>query len=163
MQVERSASDALAVNKLPDGSAVIVDSNNQTVFALNPTASAAWDACSHPTTLSEITKEMQQSFDPDVTEEVAQEAILQLQEQKLVKMSGKSLASASRREFIAKLGTAAAVLPLVVSLPIAEQRAYALRAKSTVPTAPPPPPSNGGGGSGGSGGLLGWLLGLLGL
>ncbi len=153
MQVERTNSDALVVNKLPDGSTVIVDAKNETVFALNATAGAAWDACSDPTTLSRVTERMQHSLNPAITEDLAQEAILRLQEQNLVKTSGRL---PSRRQFIATMGAAAA-LPLVVSLPVAEQRAYAQKAKSAPASAPPP--SNGNG----NGGILGWLLGLLGL
>jgi hypothetical protein len=157
MQVERNNLDALVVNKLPDGSTVIVDAKNETVFALNATAGAAWEACSDPTTLSGVTERMQHSLDPAITQELAEEAILRLQEQNLVKTSG---SQPSRRKFIASLGAAAA-LPLVVSLPLAEQRAYALKARSAPPSTPPPssPPPSGGG----HGGILGWLLGLLGL
>src|SRR5271154_1264594 len=99
MLVERTNSDALAVNKLPDGSMLIVDAGNEKVFALNPTAGAAWDACGAAATLSSVTQGMQRSFSPGVTEELAEQAILQLQEQKLVKASGSS-SRATRREFI---------------------------------------------------------------
>jgi len=154
MQVERNNSDALVINKLPDGSTVIVDAKNETVFALNATAGAAWDACSDPTTLSGVTDRMQRSLDPAISAALAEEAILRLQEQNLVKISG---AQPSRRQFMTTLGAAA--LPLVVSLPIAEQRAYAQQAKSGAPTSPPPstpPPSSGHG-------ILWWILHLLGL
>jgi hypothetical protein len=155
MQIERSNPDALVVNKLPDGSTVIVDSKNDTVFALNATAGAAWEACSDPITLSGVTERMQQSLDPGITEELAEEAILRLQEQNLVKTSG---SQPTRRRFIAALGTAA--LPLVVSLPIAEQRAYAQQARSGAPSggSPSSPPSGDQGHS-----LLWWILHLLGL
>ena len=148
MQVERANSDALVVNKLPDGSTVIVDTKNETVFALNATAGAAWDACSDPTTLAKVTEGMQRSFDPAVNEGLAEEAILQLQDKKLVKMWGSS-PQATRREFIGTLSAIA--LPLVVSLSVADQRAYALKASSgprptpappkvPKPSGPPPPP-----------------------
>jgi hypothetical protein len=157
MQVERTNSNALVENKLPDGSRVIVDSENEVVLALNSTAGAAWDACNGPTTLSGVTESMQRSLDPGITEDLAEQAILQLQAQKLVKTSG-SFSQATRRQFITTLGAIA--IPLVVSLPIAEQRAYAKTARSAPPTAPPPskPPAKGG-----NGGILGGLLGLLGL
>jgi Coenzyme PQQ synthesis protein D (PqqD) len=136
MQVERTNSDALVVNKLPDGSRVIVDSASERVFALNATAGAAWDACSSPTTLSRITKDMQHSLDPAITEELAQDAILQLQEQKLVKTSGSS-SQVNRRDFMATLSAAA--LPLVVSLTMADQRAYANSARSVISSPRPEP------------------------
>ena len=132
MQVERTQSNELVVDKLPDGSRVIVDSRNETVFALNTTAGAAWDACSRPTTLSKVTEDMQRSLDARITEELALEAILQLQEQKLV-MTSESSSMGTRRAMLASLSGIA--LPLVVSLTMSEQRAYA-----------------GGAGSGGGGG-----------
>jgi hypothetical protein len=126
MLVERTNSN-LVVNPLPDGSKVIVDSENQRVFALNTTAGAAWDACVTPATLSSVAENMRRSFDPGITEELAEEAILQLRKQKLVQTSGSS-SQGTRRQFIGTLGAIA--LPLVVSLSVAEQRAYAKDAAS---------------------------------
>jgi hypothetical protein len=130
MQVERAQSDAWVENRLPDGSRVIVDPENQTVFALNATAGAVWDACSSATTLSKVTEEIRSSLDPAVTQEFAAEAIRQLREQKLVKTSGSAL-PATRRQFITTLSAVA--LPLIVSLPIADQRAFAQSATSKKP------------------------------
>ena len=131
MQVERTNSDALVVNQLPDGSRVIIDPTSQTVHALNATAGAAWDACSGPTTLAGVTERMQRSFGSGITSELAEEAILQLQDKKLVNTSGTS-SQASRRRFLATLGVVA--VPLVASLTIADQRAHALLATSVKPT-----------------------------
>jgi hypothetical protein len=133
MQIERNNSNDLLVDKLPDGSKVIVDSKNETVLALNATASAAWDACSAPTTLSKVAEDMQRSFDPRVTEELALEAIQQLQEQKLVTTSGSS-STTTRRAFVAKLSAGAIAVPLVVALTMAQQRAHAQNAGSGFPT-----------------------------
>jgi hypothetical protein len=127
MQIARTNIEGLAVNPLPDGSRVIVDPKNEKVFALNATAGAAWDACSDPTTLSKVTEDMRRSLDPGITEELAEEAILRLQEQNLVAASGAS-AQTTRREVIATLGAIA--VPLVVSLTMADQRAYAQSAQS---------------------------------
>jgi hypothetical protein len=127
MQIERTNSDALVVNKLPDGSTVILDAENEVVFALNSTAGAAWDACSAPTTLARVTENMQQSFDPGISEELAEEAIRQLYDKKLVKTSG-TLSELSRRQFITTISSI--TLPLVVSLSIGEQRAHAKVASS---------------------------------
>jgi hypothetical protein len=126
MHVERVNSDAFVVNQLPDGSRVIHDTTNDKLFALDPTAGAAWDACIDPTTLANVTQIMRRSFDPGTTEEVAEEAILQLKDHKLVNTS--ELPSRSRRRFIAAIGAAA--VPLVVSLTIGDQRAYADKANS---------------------------------
>ena len=132
MRVERKNSDALVVNRLPDGSSVIVDPENERVLALNATAGAAWDACGGPTTLSNVTEEMQRSFGSEITEELAGEAILQLEAEKLVTTTG-SFSRATRRNFLATLGAVA--VPLVVSLTIADQRAHAVYATSVKPCA----------------------------
>src|SRR5579863_7948336 len=110
MQVERANSDGFMVNQLPDGSRIIVDAPNQTVFALNATAGAAWDACTGSTTVSEVTEKMQRSFDPEVTEEIAVAAIDQLREKKLVSTSG-AFSMPTRRQMIQGLGAIA--VPLV--------------------------------------------------
>ena len=112
MEIERAQSNALVENKLPDGSRVIVDPTNETVLALNVTAGAAWDACSDPTTLARVTDSMQRSFDPGVTEELAAEAILQLQDKNLVNTSGSS-SSATRRQFLASLSAVALPCPVL--------------------------------------------------
>jgi hypothetical protein len=127
MQIQRANSNDLVVNGLPDGSRVIVDSKSEKVFALNATAGAAWDACGSPTTLSEVADDMRRSLAPEITDELAEEAILQLEEQNLVSTSG-SHPKTSRREVLATLSAIA--LPLVVSMTMAEQRAYALSASS---------------------------------
>jgi hypothetical protein len=143
MQVERTDFNALVVSELPDGSKVIVDSRNEKVFALNATAGAAWDACSGPTTVSRVAEEMQRSFNPAVTKEVAEEALLQLQERNLVTTS-EPIARTTRRQLIATLGAIA--LPLVVSLTMTEQQAHALQARSAIcppkPTPHPQPPTH---------------------
>lgn len=138
MQVKPVNLDALVVNKLPDGSRVIVNPVNETVIALNATAGAAWDACSGPTTLTRVTEHMQSSFDPATTEELAEQAILELHENHLVTAS-----KPTRRQIIGKL-SAAIALPLVVSLTMSDQRAHASNAVSKPPITPPlkplPPP-----------------------
>jgi hypothetical protein len=127
MLVERTNSNSLTVNPLPDGSRVIIDSENDRVLAMNATAGAAWDACALPTTLSGVTQTMQRSLHEEVNEELAEEAILQLERQQLVKTSGIS-PEPSRRKFITTLGAIA--VPLVVSLSVTEQKAYAQKANS---------------------------------
>ncbi len=136
MLVQRTSSETLVVNSLPDGSKVLFDSENERVFALNATAAAAWDACDTPTTLSNVTESMQRSFDPATSSELAEEALLRLHEQNLVKTSGPS-SPGTRREFIATLGAIA--LPLVVSMSVTEQRAHAQTARSIQPRPAPTP------------------------
>ena len=137
MQIERGPLNALVENQLPDGSRIIVDNNNGTVFALNATAGAAWDACNAPTTLRDMTKEMQRSFGPDVTEELAEEAILELQKLNLVTASIRA-PQPTRRAVLTTLGKVA--LPLVVAMTLNEQRAHAAVASSGVRRRPQPLP-----------------------
>jgi hypothetical protein len=151
MQIERKDSNDLVVNGLPDGSKVIVDSSNEMVYALNATAGAAWDACGAQTTLAAVAADMRR-VDPTVTEEVAEQAILQLEEKKLIKASG-ILHNASRRQVLA--GLTAMALPLVVSMTMTEQRAYAQVANSGQQNPPSDPPPNNNGGNGGNNGSNG--------
>jgi hypothetical protein len=135
MHIERTDKN-LVVNGLPDGSKVIVDSESEKVFALNTTAGAAWDACAGQTTLSGVAEEMRRT-NPAVNDEIAEQAVLQLQEKELVKTSG-FLHNASRRQVLA--GLTAVALPLVVSMTMTEQKAFADRANSRQD--PPPPPTS---------------------
>ena len=112
--------------RLPDGSKVIVDPKNEQVYALNATAGAAWDACSGPTTVSKVADQMRHSLASDVTDEVAEQAIRQLEDKKLVTVSGSQ--NVTRRQSFAFLGAVA--LPLVVSMTMADQRAFAQQARS---------------------------------
>jgi hypothetical protein len=130
MQIERTDSKNLLVNGLPDGSKVIVDSENEKVYALNATAGAAWDACIGQTTLSKVAEDMRRSSDPSITDELAQQAVQELQEKELVKTSG-LFPKASRRAVLAGLGAVA--LPLVVSMTLGEQRSMAECARSKRP------------------------------
>ena len=128
MQVERVNSNDFVVHSMPDGSRVIRNSKNEMVFALNATAAAAWDACSSATTIAAVAEEMRRSFDPNVTDELAEACILQFQEKNLVRVSG-SEPKATRREVLA--GLSAVALPLVVALTLGQQKAHAKDAKST--------------------------------
>lgn len=127
MQVERVNTNDLVVNSMPDGSRVIRNSNNETVFALNATAAAAWDACSSANTISGVADEMRRSFDPNVTDELAETCLLEFQKKNLVKLSG-VVPKATRREVLA--GLSAVALPLVVALSLGEQKAHAQNAES---------------------------------
>lgn len=129
MQIERITSD-FAVSSMPDGSRIIRNSNNEEVFALNATAGAAWDACSSATTVAAVADEMRRTFNPSVTDELAEASILELQDKKLVKISGTAL-KATRRQVLA--GLSAVALPLVVSLTIGQQKAHAQEAQSNHP------------------------------
>jgi hypothetical protein len=139
MEIQRGHFDSLGENHLPDGSRFLIDHQNETVYALNPTAGAAWDACKTPTSLHDVTIEMQRSVGPDVTEEVAEQAIIQLQKQNLV-TAPVVAKQPSRREVLTKLGKVA--LPIVVAMTLTEQTEHAAYASSTQ--------GGGGGSQGGS-------------
>jgi hypothetical protein len=127
MLVERVNSSSLSVNAMPDGSRIIKNENDATVLALNATAAAAWDACANANTVSAVAEQMRHSFDPKVTDELAEASLLELQDKKLVKISGSGI-TATRRQILA--GLSAVALPLVVSLTIGEQKAHAQHAGS---------------------------------
>lgn len=138
MQAKRIHSADLAVEKLPDGSTAIFNAANKTVYSLNASAAAAWDACGDTTSLAHIVETMQRSFNPGVTEEVALEALRQLEEKGLVETLAPPPPGPTRRSMVA---TAGAIAPLVLALTFAEQRAFALGAGSgttTTTTLPPP-------------------------
>lgn len=137
MQIERINSNAYVENKLPDGSRMIVDAENEKIYALNATAGAAWDACSVPTTLSALTESMKLAVGSNVSEEVAEQAVLELQEQKLVATSG-STWRPSRRQIIMGLGAVA--VPVVASLTVGQQRLHAEQARSGGSTSSWPKP-----------------------
>jgi type IV secretory pathway VirJ component len=130
MQVERVKAADFVTNPMPDGSRIIRDSGNENVFALNTTAGAAWDACASATTIAGVAEQMRRSLDPNVTEELAEASILELQNKNLVTISGME-SKATRRQVLAGLGAVA--LPLVVSLTLGEQKAHAERASSVDP------------------------------
>jgi hypothetical protein len=133
MQFERVNMKDFVVSSMPDGSRVIRNSNNETVFALNATAAAAWDACSSANTAAGVADEMRRTFDPNVTDDLAEACIVQFQEKNLVSISS-STAKHTRRAVLA--GLSAVALPLVVSLTVGEQKAHAKKAESVDYRAP---------------------------
>ena len=142
MQIERGPLDTFVENHLPDGSRILVDQKNETVYALNAMAGAAWDACSEPTNLYDVTNEMRRVLGNAITPELAEEAIQRLQERKLVNASVNrqqtNAQQTTRREVLTTLGKVA--LPLVVAMTLAEQRAHAAVATSGAPRTPQPDP-----------------------
>lgn len=147
MQIARKNIDALIENKLPDGSRLLVDSRNERVVALNGIAGAAWDACGAPTTLADAAESMRRSLGPQVSDELVQDAIAQLQEKDLITSSTPFNLAPSRRAFIARLGAAA--VPLVVAMTMREQHAYAGTTGSSMMGQGPGGDGPGGNGPGG--------------
>src|SRR5579863_5507543 len=145
MQVRSTSLKCIVVNKLPDGSRIIINSDKETMVALNSTAGAVWDACAAPTTLAKVTEDVRRSLDPEVTEELVALAIAQLESNQLVSTSQDGPRTTTRRQMFGTLGAAIA-LPVVATLTMSEQRAYATTARSfklpilPTPILPPPPP-----------------------
>ena len=127
MQIKRVNCSELSINSMPDGSRIIRNSASDTVLALNATAAAAWDACSSASTIPAVAEHMRRSFDPNVTDELAEASVFELRDKKLVTISGQVL-KPTRREVLA--GLSAVALPLVVSLTLGEQKAHAQEAGS---------------------------------
>jgi hypothetical protein len=134
MQAKRIHSADLSIEKLPDGSTAIYNAANKTVYSLNAPAAAAWEACGDTTSLAQIVGKMQRSFNPAVTEEVALEALRQLEEKGLVETMAPP-PGPTRRSMVA---TAGAIAPLVLALTFAEQRAFALGVGSGTTTTTTP-------------------------
>jgi hypothetical protein len=137
MRIERVRAEAFTEKRLPDGSRILVDAGNGKVFALNATAGVVWEACGVPTTLEQVTAELQRTLTSDVSEDLAADAVQQLEEQNLVITTGQVTVS-SRRAFLGKMGAVAA-MPVVAALTMSEQRAYAEKSRSGDPLQRRPP------------------------
>ncbi len=93
MQIECIDLDSLAPNRRTHSSQVAVERRRETVHPSNPPASAAWDAASGTTSLTEVALSPERMFGVTVTEEMAAMAIRQLRERKLVATAGVPLLS----------------------------------------------------------------------
>ena len=131
MKIERISSDVLIVEKLQDGSTAIFHRETNTVYSLNETASAAWEACSSPATIGEICESMRVSLDAPVTEDTVLVTLDQLQRQGLLLKTAALPARASRRHVLAAAGI---IAPAVLALTSAEQLAFAQDASSATTT-----------------------------
>ncbi|MBV9403946.1 MAG: PqqD family protein [Acidobacteriaceae bacterium] len=134
MKIERIQSGAFAEAKLADGSIAIFDAETKTVYSLNATAGAAWEACQHPATIRDVIQFMGRSLGQEVSKELALDALDHLQKQRLLKTS---LPSRATRRSVVR--SAARLAPVVLVLTAAEQRAFAQDAFSgaTTTTAAP--------------------------
>lgn len=125
----------LVTEKLPDGSTAVFNPDSKTVYSLNASAAAAWEACQPKATLSQVAGEMQRVLNAPVSQEIAMEAISQLLEKGLVTTSAPQafqLPVASRRSMLSAI--AGVAVPVVLALTVAEQRAFALIAGSGTTT-----------------------------
>jgi len=126
------------IEKLPDGSTAVFDTLTKTVHSINETAAAAFESCRDPRTVAQVATAMREILKTPVTEEMALEAIAELEQAGLVACSEPlpiKPGQASRRSLLKTLGTVAATAaPLVLSLSMAEQSVYAQGAGSGTTT-----------------------------
>ena len=137
-EVWQIGSENHVVEKLPDGSTAVLEISTGTVHSINQTAAAAFEACYERRTVPQVAAAMREILQSPVTEEMAIEAIEELERAGLVACSESRSSGdrgASRRSLLKAVGTAAATAaPLVLSLSAAEQSAYA----ATVASGPAP-------------------------
>ena len=114
----RARRDDLVVQETPD-ELLVYDLKNHKAHCLNETAAFVWKHCDGQTTVSEVAALMADRWDKPVTEEVVWLALKQLSRAELLEQRMAPDADgmrASRRAVLRKLGAAAAMTPLVISL-----------------------------------------------
>ena len=128
----------LAVEKLADGSTAIVDQRSKTVHSLNASAAIVWDACAQGATLPQIMAALEQRVGQPVDQEVALDAIAQLQGANLISSElPAGMLDQNRRSMLKAIGTFGAMaLPVVLSLTASEQKAFAQGAGSRTTARP---------------------------
>jgi hypothetical protein len=131
--IQQRGVERYIVDKLPDGSTAIFDKATNTVHALDTCAAAAFEACREPVALAGLTARMSQQLAQDVTQEIALEAVAELERAGLVAVSeaGDVLRNPSRRNLLRAAGVA---VPVVLSLTASDQKHFAALAASTTTT-----------------------------
>ncbi len=125
---QRTDSTSLIVEKLSDGTTAILDKDTKSVYSLNASAAAAFEACSNRASVAQVAEAMQRILGTPVTQEIALAAIAQLEEHRLVTSTVPEdvAAIASRRSLLKKIGAVGgAAVPVVLAMTAAEQRASA--------------------------------------
>ncbi|MBI4469761.1 MAG: PqqD family protein [Acidobacteria bacterium] len=117
-QPVRARQEELVVQDLPD-EVLVYDLRNHKAHCLNQTAAFVWHHCDGDRTTAEIADLMTKEWGKPVTEDVVWLALKQLSKADLLQVRIAKTSDgmrASRREVIRKLGLAAAMTPLVVSI-----------------------------------------------
>jgi PqqD family protein of HPr-rel-A system len=130
---------SLHIERLRDGSMAVYDERSKSVHSLNASAAALWDACAEGASLDELRAALERRVGTAFTGEMAEEAVASLVEVGLVECDTELPREIGRRGLLA----AGLMVPAVLTLTLAEQRAYAQEAGSR---------GEGGGGGGGEGG-----------
>src|SRR4030095_16350835 len=108
----------LIVKELTD-EVLVYDLNDNKAHCLNQTAAFVWKNCDGQTSVSEIATLMEKEWQKPVGEETVWLALKQLSRAKLLEepyAAGGESMRASRRAVLRKLGAAAALTPMVISL-----------------------------------------------
>jgi len=131
----------LAVEQLPDGSTAIFDERSKSVHSLNPSATVVWRACASGATLPQIMAALTDRFGGPVDVEIADQAIAELQQAKLIESNiptagavpvAGAVMEMGRRSILKRVGSLGAIaVPVVLTLTAAEQRGYAAFTSST--------------------------------
>jgi hypothetical protein len=120
--------------KLSDGSMAVFDQASKDAYFLNASAAAAWSACAEPASAPQIARAMETALNMPVTAETVLIALADLEEKHLVESSAPA-ALAGRRSALKKIAmTAGAVVPVVLAMTAAEQKAFAQGAGSAAPS-----------------------------
>ncbi len=132
--------EPLTIERLEDGSVVILDARSKSVHSLNPSAAAVWDAC-RKSTQEEIEANVAERLGA-TSSEIVREALAQLQKANLIESSDPVSAEAidlGRRSMLKRAGAAGAIaIPVVLTLTASEQKAYAFQSLSSTTTTLPP-------------------------
>jgi hypothetical protein len=116
-QSARARKQDLVIKELPD-EVLVYDLKKQKAHCLNQTAAFVWNHCDGQTTVAEIALLLEKEWRKPVTEDVVWLALKQLSRANLLEepIRDEEGMRASRRAVLRKLGTAAAMAPLVISL-----------------------------------------------
>lgn len=136
-RVQRIQSTSLVIEKLPDGSTAVLDTRIGTVHSLNSSAAAAFEACRESCTGAALARAMSERLNAPVSEDLALAAVSELLAAGLVTRSSDREPvgqGSSRRSMLQSIAAASGVVvPMVLSLSAAEQKAYAGEASSGTP------------------------------
>ena len=135
-QYSRREGLSIRTEKLSDDSMVIYEQISQQVHSLNPVGAAVWEACSVETSEPAILEAVRAKLGPATDEDAVWSAVQSLQDANLIVAEEPELAEVSaavigpsRRSVLSNL-RAAIIVPAVITMTMAEQKAAARIAKS---------------------------------
>jgi hypothetical protein len=137
---ERPPADRYLVERLPDGSAAVFDRETAAVHSLNEPAAFAWECCIEPRTLSELAEALGEAGVLDA-QAVAAACVRELTAAGLLgaRETAGALPERTRRQAFRLLLQGAAVVPVVLTMSVAEQHVFAQGTGSPIATPTPTP------------------------